>query len=214
MKKLFALIFFLLVAVAIGNPYSMAWIAGRLVVSDGLEPSDAVVSLRGAPSVERTRLEEAARLVERRYARVLLASVDSDLYFNQPIRELVVDYLQEKKFPPNQLRFCENNADNTAEEARHLLSCLSQLGAKDVIVVTSEFHTRRTRSIFRRIFSGSGITVRVHPVYDSGYWDPHWWRSRRWAKTFVIETMALAWSVVEGLRSPPPADPASPAEQP
>jgi uncharacterized SAM-binding protein YcdF (DUF218 family) len=201
MKKLFALIFLLLLAVAIGNPYSLAWIAGHLVVSDGLEPSDAVVSLRSSPDQERTRLEEAARVVERKYAPILLASVDSTPYYNQPIRELVEEYLEDRKFPQNKLRFCENAADNTAEEAQALLGCLRKLGASDVIVVTSEYHTRRTRAIFRRVFSGSGITVRVHPAYNSDYWDSHWWRRRRWAKTFLIETLALAWSSVEGLRS-------------
>jgi len=201
MKKLFALLFLLLLAVAIGNPYSMAWLAGQLVVSDGLEPSDAVVSLRGSADQERTRLDEAMRVVERKYVPVLMASVDSRPYFNQTVSGIVEEYLRHTKFPAEKLRFCENSADNTVEEAQELLTCLRKLGATDVIVVTSEFHTRRTRMIFRRVFSGSGITVRVHPVYDPGYWDPHWWRRRRWAKTFLIETLALAWSSIEGIAS-------------
>ena len=202
-KKLFALVFLALLALAIGNPYSMAWIAGHLVVSDGLEPADAVVSLRGLPIQERTRMDEAARVVEKRYAPVLLVSVDSEPYYNQQVGRLVGAYLKKKGFPKEKTRFCENDADNTQEEAQFLLSCLREIGAKDAIVVTSEYHTRRTRSIFRRVFSGSGIGVRVHPVYDAEYWDPHWWRRRRWAKTFFLETMSLAWSTIEGLRSSP-----------
>ena len=116
-----------------------------------------------------------------------------------------------------QLRFCENSADNTLEEARALRSCLRQLRAKQVIVVTSEYHTRRTRSIFRRVLAESGIAVRVHPVYNPNYWDPHWWRRRRWTKTFVIECLATAWSQIERFQSSPePAGPAtekSPATQ-
>lgn len=188
----------------------MAWIAGRLVVSDGLEPADAVVSLRGSPAQERTRMDEAAHVVAKRYAPVLLVSVDSEPYYNQPVSGLVEDYLKKKGFPKEKLRFCENHADNTAEEAQALLSCLRKLGAKDVIVVTSEFHTRRTRSIFRRAFSESGISVRVHPAYDSEYWDPHWWRRRRWAKTFFIEAIALAWNQIEGLRSSPETSTSAP----
>ncbi|MGH9786356.1 MAG: YdcF family protein [Terriglobia bacterium] len=199
MKKRITLGVLLLLVLAIGNPYSMAWIAGRLVVADDLEPSDAVVTLRSAPELERTRLDEAARLVESRYAPVLLVSVDGAPYFNQPIRGLVEAYLSAKGFPPEKLQFCENLADNTAEEAQALLSCLLRRRARNVIVVTSEYHTRRTRAIYRRAFSGSAITVRVHPAYHSGYWDPHWWRRRRWAKTFVTETLALAWSAVERL---------------
>ena len=197
MKKRVAVGTVLFLAVAVGNPYSMAWIAGRLVVADDLEPADTVVTLRGSAEVERIRLDEAARVVESRYAPVLLVSVDSVPYFNQPIRGLVEAYVSAKGFPPGKLQFCENHADSTAEEAQALLSCLLEMGAKNVIVVTSEYHTRRTRAIFRRAFSGSGITVRAHPAYNSDYWDPHWWRRRRWAKTFVTEALALAWSTVE-----------------
>ena len=201
MKKRLAVGIALLLAVAIGNPFSMAWMADRLVVADDLGPADAVIPLRSSAELERTRLDEAARLVESSYAPVLLVSVDSVPYFSQPIRGLVEAYLSAKAFPPEKLQFCENHADNTAEEAQALLSCLLKRRAGNVIVVTSEFHTRRTRGIFRRAFSGSGITVRVHPAYNSDYWDPHWWRRRRWAKTFVTETLALAWSQVERFRS-------------
>jgi len=212
MKKLFFLISLLVLAVAIGNPFSMAWIAGHLVVSDGLEPADAVVTLRGSADQERGRMDEAARVVEKRYAPVLLVSVDTEPYYGQSIRGIVETYLRKKGFPKEKTRFCENRADNTREEAQALLACLRELGAKDAIVVTSEYHTRRTRSIFRRAFSGSGVAVRVHPVYDAEYWDPHWWRRRRWAKTFLFETLAFAWSKIEGLQFSQEVNRASPPE--
>lgn len=201
MKKLAYWGSLLLLAVAIGNPYTMAWIAGRLVVSDDLEPSDAVIPLRGDAQEEPVRVDEAAQLVQKRYAPLLLVSVESKPYYGTPVRRLAETYLREKGFPMGQLRFCENSADNTLEEAQALRSCLRQVRAKRAIVVTSEYHTRRTRAIFRRVFAESGIAVRVHPAYNPNYWDPHWWRRRRWAKTFVIETLALAWSQVERFRS-------------
>ena len=201
MKKLASWVVILLLALAIGNPYTMAWIAGRLVVSDELEPADAVLSLRGSHEEEQLRIGEAARLVQRGNAPLLLVSVESKPYFGQPVRRLIETGLRAKGFPMQKLRFCENNADYTAEEAQALRSCLRQLRARKVTVVTSEYHTRRTRSIFRRVLSNSGIVARVHPVYNPNYWDPHWWRRRRWTKTFVIETLALAWSQFERFRS-------------
>lgn len=194
MKKLIALFLFLVLIV---NPLTLAWFADRYVVSDSLEPSDAVLCLRGNPEEERVPMEEAARLVQKGFAPLLLVSVDSRPFYGQPIRKLVEASLEQGGFPPEKLRFCENNADFTAEEARALLSCLEQLRAQQAIVVTSEYHTRRSRFLFRRIFSQSGIVLRVHPAYGSAYWDPHWWRQRRWAKTFVIESLSLAWAGVE-----------------
>ena len=213
MKKLLGPALILVLALALGNPYTMAWIAGHLVVSDDLEPSDAVTYLRGAAEEERIRLEEAVQLVQRRYAPLLLASVDSKPYYGQPLRRLIESYLRERGFPMEKLRFCGNNADSTLEEAQALRSCLRQLSAKQAIVVTSEYHTRRTRSIFRRALADSGISVRVHPAYNPNYWDTHWWRRRRWAKTFLIETLALAWSQIERFQSSPEPD-SSGAEKP
>ena len=197
MKKLTSLVVILLLAVAIGNPYTMAWIAGRLVVSDELEPADAVLSLRGSHEEEQLRIGEAARLVQGGNAPLLLVSVESKPYFGQPVRRLIETGLRAKGFPMQKLRFCENNADYTVEEALGLRSCLRKLRARKVTVVTSEYHTRRTRSIFRRVLSNSGIAARVHPVYNPNYWDPHWWRRRRWTKTFVIESLALVWNSLE-----------------
>jgi len=209
MKRWGALGGLLFLVVAIGNPYTMAWIAGRLVVADVLERADAVIPLRSAGEEERLRLDEAARVVEESYAPVLLVSVSSAPYYGEPIRNLLGAYLRKKGLPPEKLQFCENRADNTAEEAQALFACAQRLGANQVIVVTSEYHTRRSRAIFRRVFSGGDIAVRVHPVYNPDYWDPHWWRRRRWAKTFLIETLATAWSVIEGFWIPAGAKTAS-----
>ena len=76
-------------------------------------------------------------------------------------------------------------------------ACLEQLGVRNIIIVTSEFHTRRARFIFRRVLAGSGIVSRIHPAYDETYWDVHWWRRRRWAKTFLEESLKLLWTGIE-----------------
>ncbi|MBI4460295.1 MAG: YdcF family protein [Acidobacteria bacterium] len=194
MKKLLILG---LLFLALANPFTLSWLARQYVVSDALEPADAVIPLRGSAEEERLRLEEAAELVRKRFAPTLLVSVVSRPYYGQPVRKLIEGYLEEKEIPSQQLRFCENNADYTAEEARMLLACLRELEAKKVIIVTSEYHTRRTRFLFRRVLGRTGIRVFVHPVYNSQYWDTHWWRRRRWTKTFVTESLSLLWSGVE-----------------
>ncbi|MBI4463505.1 MAG: YdcF family protein [Acidobacteria bacterium] len=194
MKKLILL--GLLVA-ALANPWVLAWIARQYVVADDLEAADVAVPLRGTPEEERLRVEEAAKLVREGFASWLLVSADSRPFYGQPMRKLVEDYLVSQQFPLGKLRFCENTADNTAEEARALRSCLKGLDAERAIIITSEYHTRRTRFLFRRIFTGSGVQVSIRPVYNPRYWNPRWWRQRRWTKTFVIETLSLIWNAVE-----------------
>ena len=194
MKKL--LLFFALL-LAIANPYTQSWIAARFVVDDGLEPAEAVVPLRGDPEEERPRVEEAARLVREGYAPLLVVSADARPYYGRPPRSLIEDYLKRQKFPTQKLRFCENAADSTAEEASAIRACLVQENISKATIVTSEYHTRRARAIFRNAFAESEIQVRVHPVYNGRFWDTHWWQQRRWAKTYLREALAMIWSFLE-----------------
>lgn len=186
------------VLVLLLNPYTQSWIAGRLVVDDKLAPSDIVVPLRTDMEEAGPRVDEAAHLVIKRYAPLLLVDVAGGAHaYGVPEAQLFENYVKQKGIAPDQLRRCENDADSTAEEAEAIRACLLRYGLKEVIVVTSEYHTRRARSILQHAFSGLGIVVRIHPVYNSYYWNPHWWRKRRWAKTFFTEAVKTVWTTVE-----------------
>ena len=187
----------LVLLLALVNPFTLGWLAGLYVVDDGLEPADAVVALRGSPEEQQIRTEEAAKLVRRRYAPILLLSVNAIPYFGHPERQFIEEYLNQQGFPAQQLRFCENTGNSTAEEALAVRDCLERMGAKEIILVTSEYHTRRSRFIYQRVLSGSGIVFRVHPAYSNQFWDKHWWRKRIWAKTFFEETVRMIWAVIE-----------------
>ena len=51
-------------------------------------------------------------------------------------------------------------------------------GWQSLIVVTSPSHTRRSRAIFRTVFTGTGITVSIRPSISEskGKADAAWWR--------------------------------------
>jgi uncharacterized SAM-binding protein YcdF (DUF218 family) len=187
----------LLLLVVLLNPFTLAWLASRYVVDDGLERADVVVALRGGQEESLLRAEEAARLLGKGYAPLLMLDVYDIPVFGHPEGQLAADYFKRKGISARQMRFCESHADSTAEEAAALRLCLERIGAKKVLVVTSEFHTRRARSILRHAFSGSSIAVGVHPLYVPEYWDSHWWRKRRWAKTFFDETVRTIWTAIE-----------------
>jgi uncharacterized SAM-binding protein YcdF (DUF218 family) len=194
MKKL--LLFAVLLALAYGNP----WTVRHYVAADSLRKVDAIVPLRGSPTEERIRLDHAADLIRQGYAPLLVPSVAGTPYYGQPMANIVEAYLESKKFPQQQVKLCENTADSTMEEAAAMLPCLQEAGARAIFVVTSEYHSRRARMIFRKTFRGSGIAVFVHPVYNEDYWSPYWWQRRRWAKTFLIETLAWVGNGVEQIR--------------
>ena len=54
---------------------------------------------------------------------------------------------------------CETDAGVTAESAAYVGRLARELGADEVIVVTSWWHCRRTAFLFRRALRGSGVAV-------------------------------------------------------
>ena len=65
-----------------------------------------------------------------------------------------------------------------------------------ILIVTSEFHTRRALSIFRHEVRGKSFSVAV--ARDETQFGTRWWTHRQWAKTCMDEWQRLLWwSVVE-----------------
>jgi uncharacterized SAM-binding protein YcdF (DUF218 family) len=56
---------------------------------------------------------------------------------------------------------CETDAGVTAESAVQVARLARELGADEVIAVTSWWHCRRTAFLFRRALRGSGVAVRT-----------------------------------------------------
>jgi uncharacterized SAM-binding protein YcdF (DUF218 family) len=56
---------------------------------------------------------------------------------------------------------CDGDARVTAESAAHVARIAEELGADEVVAITSWWHCRRTGVLFRRALSGSGIAVRM-----------------------------------------------------
>jgi uncharacterized SAM-binding protein YcdF (DUF218 family) len=65
-----------------------------------------------------------------------------------------------------------------------------------VIVVTSNYHTRRARYIFRRVFP-QGMEIRMASARD-GDFDPElWWEKRKSIKQLTREIAAMAVALWE-----------------
>jgi uncharacterized SAM-binding protein YcdF (DUF218 family) len=94
----------------------------------------------------------------------------------------------------------DGNVDSTAEEADVLRSFLEARGWRSVIVVTSDYHTRRARMIWRAALAHAQPPFRLAVLgAPSKEFEPRgWWRNRLWAKTWLLEFTKLAWTSVIG----------------
>jgi uncharacterized SAM-binding protein YcdF (DUF218 family) len=80
----------------------------------------------------------------------------------------------------------EHSARSTRAEAQVALPEIRRLGYKRVVVVTSNFHTRRAGAIFRRL--APDLTILMMAAPDEFFTADGWWRNREGQKTFLTES--------------------------
>jgi hypothetical protein len=86
---------------------------------------------------------------------------------------------------------CPIDGLSTKDESKDAQECLAREGGKSVLIVTSDYHTRRPLSVFQREVPGQESSVaasRNGEQFGATCWTHH-----QWAKTFVDEWLRLIW---------------------
>lgn len=182
---------------------SLAAFGGRMLVSvDPLPPrADAAVVLGGSYQADMARLGEGKRLLAEGRVDHLLISVGAVNWYGVWLPDLVRDFVVQEydEQTASRVSVCAFLSDSTREEAAGLERCIDRRGWQSVIVVTSDYHTRRAGSIWRRTLAERSpeVALAVHGVPDGDFAVHGWWRDRRHAKTWLLETTKLCWWMLE-----------------
>jgi DUF218 domain len=188
-KLLFLLCFACFVFVIYLARHPLLRLAGGFwIVDDGPAYSDAIVIL-GDDNYGGDRAERAAELFKAGWAPRVVASGR----FLRPyasIAELEEHDLKDDGVPQDAIIRFEHRANNTKEEAADLRQLIQQRGWKRILLVTSSYHTRRSRYICARTFP-AGTVLRVVPARDSEYDPDHWWETRRGLVIFSHEFVGM-----------------------
>src|ERR1700752_3752144 len=165
--------------------YPILRFAGNFwVVDDSPQTSDAIVILSD-DDYEAVRAARAADLYRASWAPRIIAS-GRILRPYISIAELMQRDLTDRGVPATAVVRFPNRARNTLEEASAVSEFLSTHGWKKIVVVTSNYHTRRARFIYEHALA-PGTELRVIAAPDPVY-DPNgWWRTREGLKTFFYE---------------------------
>ena len=189
---------FVLLAACAGTVFF--WIGEWLVVQDPLVHANVIVVLSGdLPE----RALEAARLFQAGSAdRVWISAPVSP---EEKLKAMHISYVGEdfynekvllaKGVPADSMRILDRPSPNTEEEVRQISENLRSRDYHSVIVVTSKAHTRRVRTIWRKLV-GSDPRIVVRYANGDPYDGAHWWRHTRDAQDVVREALGLcnAWA--------------------
>jgi len=82
-----------------------------------------------------------------------------------------------------------DGATSTFDEAEDALALARVEGWQRIIIVTDEFHTRRSLLAFEKVFKGSGIVVQVAGAPNEVFSVDDWWKSDRGILAYFSETI-------------------------
>ena len=199
----FRLMVLMMLAVLLGAVYLARHPLLRLAgswweVQDRLERADAILVL-GDDNFAGERASRSAELFRAGWAPLIVAS-GRWLRSYAGVAELIGRDLETRGVPQTAILRIPHRASNTREEAQALRELVTDRGWRRVLLVTSNYHTRRARYIFRKVFPPQ-VTVLMVSVRDADFDPDSWWESRQSTKLFLLETAGYFAAVWELWRS-------------
>ncbi len=164
------------------------------VVEDTLDRSDAIFVLSD-DNFYADRATRASQVYRQGLAPVVVAS-GRRLRPYAGIAELIEHDLIERGVPKDKILRVAHDADNTREEAITLALVAKQKKWRSIIVVTSNFHTRRARYIFTHVFP-KDTKVRITGARDGDFDPERWWEKRISVKDLSREIAGMIVAIWE-----------------
>ncbi|HEY6339547.1 MAG TPA: YdcF family protein [Candidatus Sulfotelmatobacter sp.] len=193
-----------LAAAAVGVVLCLLHWGADLLIASAPAPGrvDAAIVLQGSVTAEKVRIAGAIDLLQRGIAGRALLSVPRESYWGQSIPPVARAFLERNYGSDlaSRVDFCETSdeVDSTAQEAEVLGSCIRERGWHSVMIVTSDYHTRRAGMLWRKASRHEpNVRVWIEGVKDPDFQQP-WWRHRRSAKVWIMESAKLVWATFGG----------------
>jgi hypothetical protein len=181
---------FVLAAVTLGVLVILFRNSGRFLVVDNRQKSDALVITQG-DSLD-AQYWKALELLRDGYGRELFLDARINLVlFGRSQAELAGEFVKRTASDGGRVKVCAIAGDTTAQETYEVGNCLKESGARSVLLVVSDFHTRRSLAIFSHLMPQYRWSI--VPVADDTKFNTGWWRKREWVRTAVVEWQHLLW---------------------
>jgi uncharacterized SAM-binding protein YcdF (DUF218 family) len=199
-KRRFWIVSAVLLILALASVIVFRGIGRWLVVQDPLEHSDAIVVLSGGMP---QRALEAAKIYRQGMAPQIWITRPASP--SKSLGTMGISFEGEESYsrailvhegvPETAIRILAPVIVNTADEERATIAEMQAVRASRVIIVTSPPHTRRVRTLWRKL-APAGLVLIVRPANEDGFDADHWWRTTQDSLAVVRETLGLlnAWA--------------------
>jgi uncharacterized SAM-binding protein YcdF (DUF218 family) len=157
--------------------------AGAFLVSASEPaPSDGILVLAG--DSDGNRIRRAAEIAKAGFAPKVYMSGPRPIYgVSEAV--LAINEAVREGFEARLFEALDMPSSSTEEEAHVLVPLLRQRGVKTLMVVTSNYHTRRAGRIWRA--AAPEMSIRMVAAKDSFFSPGAWWKSRNGRKVAFYE---------------------------
>lgn len=161
--------------------------SGRFLVVNQPRKSDVMVVLAGETDRRPVR---GLELLDQGYAPRLILDVPAETKIYQWSQLDIARKFVEELPQASAITVCPIYGRSTRNEAQDVGRCLQGTNARSILLVTSDYHTRRALSIFERALPAN---YSIAAAFDAGEFGVQWWRHREWAKVNFEEWLKLVW---------------------
>jgi DUF218 domain len=162
--------------------------AGRMLVVNAPEHSDVILVLAGETDRRPTR---ALELLDQGYGKLVVIDVPSAAMIYKYSQVQLAEQYARSLPQASSIRICPIVGLSTRDESHDAKKCLTRVDSPRILIVTSDYHTRRALSVFRHELRGR--TFSVAAAYDPSEFGTRWWKNRQWAKTCFYEWLRQIW---------------------
>lgn len=162
--------------------------AARFLIVDEPEKSDAIVVLAGETNVRPARAIELLR--QGMALHVFLNVQTRELVYDRQLTDIAQEYAN-KLGEANRVSVCPIVSLSTFAEVDDVRRCLRSVDAHRVLIVTSDYHTRRALMTLRHRLPQYQFSAAA--ARDPVRFGEDWWTTREWAKVTVDEWAKILW---------------------
>ena len=188
-----SLFIILILAILLSKDSLLQRMGNFLVVEDDFRKSDVIIVLGGELKGERTK--KAVELYKLGYAPTIILSDGTDLSWRTKAVDEMYDLALLLGVPPSSI-YKEDDSRSTYENAVYTKQLLVNGDWKSAIVVTTNWHSRRVKSTFTKVYHDTSIIL--HYASASDHIMPkleQWWEDSEkqqiilseWAKFIVYK---------------------------
>jgi uncharacterized SAM-binding protein YcdF (DUF218 family) len=162
----------------------LGWMGTRLELHETPQKADAILILAGGLNGD--RILRGGQLVKDGYAPIAFFSGAHSNYDTLEC-DWAFPYAARHGYPSTMFQCVPHTATSTREEAQQLTAELRRIHAKKVLLVTSDYHTRRAGWLFRKTAPDIEFIVVGTPTGTMKL--DRWWETRDGRKTWFIESV-------------------------